>query len=89
MLAYVSPLQELIMENVVINYVESRSNLYRVPLKQWRRWTPTAKQAFNEVYSAMVKNQGLFLHPKQERLSRSHWQTTAWNAAWTAANAIH
>lgn len=66
---------------------KSRSNLYHVPLKQWTKWGPAARQVFNEVYSSMVNNQWLFLHPKQEKASRSHWKTTAWNAAWTAASA--
>lgn len=66
---------------------ESRANLYRVPVKQWDKWSAVGRQVFNEVYSSMVGNQWLFLHPKQEKMSRSHWKTTAWNAAWTAASA--
>lgn len=68
--------------------MESRANLYRVPLKQWNKWGLMGRQVFNEVYSSMVQNQGLFLHPKQEKASRSRWRTTAWNAAWTAAGAV-
>lgn len=66
---------------------KSRSNLYHVPERQWKKWPPSARQVFNDVYSSMVNNQHLFLHPKQEKASRSHWKTTAWNAAWTAAGA--
>jgi hypothetical protein len=75
------------VEQVKVDYLESRSNVYRVPLKQWRKWGPGARQVFNEVYSSMTRGQDLFLHPKQEKMSRSHWRTTAWNAAWTAASA--
>jgi len=67
--------------------MKSRQNLYRVPVKQWSKWGPVGRAVFNEVYSSMVGNQSLFLHPKQEKASRSHWKTTAWNAAWTAASA--
>lgn len=67
--------------------VESRQNVYGVPVRQWGKWGPLSRQVFNEVYSAMVKNQWVFLHPKQEKLSRAHWKTTAWNAAWAAADA--
>ena len=77
------------IEQVKVDYVESRSNVYRVPQKQWRKWGAGARQVFNEVYSSMSKNQDLFLHPKQAAASRSHWKTTCWNAAWTAAGAAH
>ena len=71
----------------VKNITKSRSNVYRVPSRQWDKWDAMGRQIFNEVYSSMVGNQWLFLHPEQEKMSRSHWRTTAWNAAWTAASA--
>lgn len=75
------------IEKVEIKSTKSRSNIYRVPMRQWRKWGALGRQVFNEVYSAMAGNQRLFLHQKQEKASRSHWRTTAWNAAWTAADA--
>lgn len=75
-------------EKVNVQFTESRANIYRVPEKQWRRWGITARQVFNDVLSSMVKNQSLFLHPDQPKASKSHWRTTAWNAAWTAASAV-
>lgn len=74
-------------EEVIVKFTESRANVYRVPVKQWRKWSPVARQVFNEVYSSMVKNREFFLHPKQQIPSRDHWKTTAWNAAWTSATA--
>lgn len=71
----------------VKDVTKSRSNVYGVPMKQWTKWGVLARQVFNEVYSSMVGNQWVFLHPRQEKMSRSHWKTTAWNAAWTAADA--
>lgn len=71
------------IEKVEIKRTQSRANLYHVPLKQWKRWDAGARQVFNEVYSSMR----LFLHPKQDSPSRSHWKTTCWNAAWIAASA--
>jgi hypothetical protein len=65
----------------------SRANLYHVPGKKWREWTPQARGVFNLVYSTMRPNQSLFIHPKAAKHSREHWNTVAWNAAWTAANA--
>ena len=67
--------------------MQTRANIYGVPARQWSKWGPVSRQVFNEVYSSMVGNQWIFLHPKQEKMSRSHWKTTAWNAAWTAADA--
>lgn len=75
------------IEKVEVKSVKSRANIYRVPDRQWRKWSALGRQVFNEVYSSMVKGQWIFLHPKQEKMSRSHWKTTAWNAAWTAADA--
>lgn len=71
------------------DYVKSTSNIYHVPIKQWRKWKVRQRMVFNEVYSSMVLNQSIYLHPKQEKLSKSHWRTTVWNAAWTAAGAAY
>lgn len=77
------------VEEIAVSYTKSRANIYRVPQKQWRKWSDVAHQVFNEVFSSMVKNQPLFIHPQQTASSRAHWRTTAWNAAWTAASAVN
>lgn len=64
------------------------SNRYRVPKRQWRKWSALARSVFNEVYYIMKNNHSLFLHPKQEQAKKDHWRTTAYNAAWTAADAV-
>lgn len=63
-------------------------NQNRVPKKQWRRWSETARRVFNETYRFMMSNKRLMLHPKQEPPKPYHWKTTAWNAAWIAADAV-
>ena len=75
------------IENVDVKFRVSRANLYHVPLRQWRKWAPQARQVFNELYSSMIGNQEIFLHPKTEALSRQKWKTVAWNASWIAAGA--
>jgi hypothetical protein len=75
------------IERIEVKRTQSRGNLYHVPVKQWNKWSPAARQVFNDVHSSMSRNQHFFIHPKQEKASRSHWKTTAWNAAWTAASA--
>ena len=78
------------VEKVEIKGVmRSRSNLYHVPVRQWRKWDARARQVFNEVYSSMSRNQWTFLHPHQDKISKRMWKTTSWNAAWTAASAAH
>lgn len=63
-------------------------NRYRVQKKQWGKWPLLAKMVFNETYFVMTKNVDLFMHPKAEKPTKEEWKTTAWNAAWTAAEAI-
>lgn len=61
-------------------------NAYKVPKKQWRKWSKDAQRVFNRVFSLMgeVKQ---YLHPQADTPKREHWRTTRWNAAWTAAQA--
>lgn len=59
--------------------------------KQWAKWTPHARRVFTEVWNIMQGNCRLFMHPKQEAAGmpdQAHWNTTCWNAAWTAADAV-
>ena len=65
------------------------ANRYKVPQKQWRKWSDKAREVFNETYRTMVRNQWAFLHPKAEAAPRAHWRTVAWNAAWIAADAVN
>lgn len=59
-------------------------NVYRVPKKQWKRWSKEAQKAFNRVFRLM-RDPDLYKHPAAPKPKREHWQTTRWNAAWTAA----
>lgn len=63
-------------------------NLYKVPKGQWKKWSPQAQRVFNYVYQTSVDNQSLFIHPKGLSNSHDKWKTTAWNMAWTAADAV-
>jgi hypothetical protein len=62
-------------------------NPYKVQQGQWKKWSEQARGVFNSVYAAM-SDQRLFIHPKAAKVSREHWQTTRWNAAWIAAEAV-
>jgi len=63
-------------------------NLYKVSASQWKKWPDIAQRVFNETYGVMLENQRLFFHPKAPALEVNFWKTTAWNAAWTAADAV-
>ena len=64
------------------------SNLFKVPKKQWMRWSPKAKEVFNRLYPFALSNQRLMIHPKQVVNKPVYWKTCAWNAAWIAADAV-
>ena len=61
------------------------ANRYKVPVQTWDKWNARSKSVFNDVFATMLDNKRLFLHPKQEPPRKAHWHTTAWNAAWLAA----
>lgn len=63
-------------------------NSFRVPVKQWRKWSATARTVFNRVYDFVLSNQPLMSHPKAEPVKPAHWKTASWNAAWIAADAV-
>lgn len=63
-------------------------NTYKVPVKQWRKWSRIARTVFNRVYNFAINNPELILHPQAVKTTKpAHWKTIAWNAAWIAADA--
>lgn len=62
-------------------------NTYKVPKKQWNRWSKQARTVFNTLYNAMTADPQLFWHPMAEKITPKLWKTTAWNASWIAADA--
>lgn len=61
-------------------------NEHRVPKRQWRKWTCVGRHVFNLTYEAMQENPGFYRHPKDPPVSKRFSGTTAWNAAWIAAD---
>lgn len=62
-------------------------NVYKVNERQWKKWGEKGQKVFIEVFERMRDNQDLFLHPVVNLLPEKQWETTAWNAAWIAADA--
>ena len=63
-------------------------NTYGVQVKLWRRWSPQAREVFNWLYHAMTANQHFYRHPRSPVEPPEVWGTTAWNAAYEAAEAV-
>jgi hypothetical protein len=63
------------------------NNDFHVAKRQWDKWNPLCRKIFNHVYEVMLGNQTLFLHPEALTTRKRFWKTTAWNAAWEAAEA--
>ena len=63
-------------------------NQYKVPKKQWMKWSKKARETFNEIYGFGLKNKWAMQHPKQGPLSPEFWKTTCWNFAWLAADTV-
>jgi hypothetical protein len=64
-------------------------NKHKVPVKQWNKWSNLARRVFNDMYYSLRPSmQFAFLHPDAKASPLEHWQTTRWNVAWSAAEAI-
>lgn len=75
------------MTKKVTNMGRPVGNKYKVPKRQWMKWSNHAKQVFNSMMTSMTPaNQWMFLHPRALTQCRGHWETTRWNVAWTAAD---
>lgn len=64
------------------------ANHHKVPAKQWRKWCPLSRRAFNETYDVINWNQKILIHPKTTAVPDKQWLTTAWNVAWLVADNI-
>lgn len=62
-------------------------NEHKVAKEQWDCWAIGSQAVFNSVYQQMTRTPRVFLHPATGPLPYSEWNTIAWNAAWTAADA--
>lgn len=61
-------------------------NTHKVPKRQWKKWGEAARRRFNQLFELMTDHQNFFTHPKAAEIPASHWRTTAWNAAFMAAD---
>ena len=69
-------------------YVADTENHYGVPSEQWHRWSRIQRKLFNCVYSQMVDNQAHYRERDRTATDAQDWETTCFNAAWTAADGL-
>ena len=63
-------------------------NCYNVNYRVWGRWSKEAQAVFNRSYKFYIKDKQFMIHPKADVPTLTHWRTTAWNAAWIAADCV-
>ena len=63
-------------------------NAYKVPIKQWRKWSELARRVFNLHFYELKENQYILTHPRTPQVSKKEWRTQSWNAAWLAADSV-
>lgn len=65
-----------------------KENQLKVPRSQWKKWSKTSRNVFENLFLMMEANPQLFNHPSAPTLSGKEWKTTCWNAAWMAADFV-
>ena len=60
-------------------------NIFYVGKRQWKKWNEAEREMFNDLNEIMLNYKSMFEHPQGPDISNVQWSTTAWNAAWTAA----
>lgn len=64
-------------------------NKYKVSKKQWKKWDTNQKRMFNNLFWSMIEDDQLYKHPEALAIPNKHWTTTAWNAAFMAAEMMN
>ena len=72
----------------VLHRAKGAKNAYKVPVRQWRKWSELARRVFNLHFYELKENQAVLTHPKTQQISQREWRTQAWNAAWLAADSV-
>lgn len=74
-------------EKLTLTMTTGPRNHYKVNERFWKKLGPIGRHVFNVTYSTMIDGQWAFKHPKEPDVPIRRWKTTAWNAAWIAAEA--
>lgn len=60
-------------------------NYYSVNKKQWKKWNDTERQCFIDLYESMIESPWIYIPVEERDTPPAFYETTAWNAAWMAA----
>lgn len=63
-------------------------NTQHVPIKQWRKWSDTARRVFNSLYVQIRDNHEILFPKSAHKLTKTAVKIIAWNSAWVAADAV-
>lgn len=63
-------------------------NSFKVPKRQWRKWSQRARHTFNELYRSLRQGWETITPPGAHGVPHQARRVTAWNAAWLAADAV-
>lgn len=67
------------------------TNTYKVPIRQWRKWSELARRVFNLHFYELKENQAILCATTKNKdylISKREWHTQSWNAAWLAADSV-
>lgn len=64
-------------------------NRFKVPMKQWRKWSLLQQTTFNTVFERMTTlGPSILAAPAQHDMDRREFEVLAWNTAWTVADTV-
>lgn len=63
------------------------TNKYKVPKRQWRKWSHQARKVFNELYRELLQSWEIIYPKDLHSVHRNARRVACWNAAWLAADA--
>lgn len=69
--------------------LQDPANKYGVPLKTWRRWVVAGRHVFNNTHEE-IESMGRVFYPvtMMPAFTPESHKIIAWNAAWSAAEAV-
>ena len=66
----------------------SVDNRFKVPAKQWDKWSDHARGVFNSLFGQLSKNKDIVAPSSMHGLTQRAWYVLCWNVCWLAADAV-
>lgn len=71
----------------VIEVTLEPDNVYKVPAKQWNKWSVDAKVHFNNLFGGVAQAKDILI-PHGKDISDKAWQVACWNICWLSADGV-